>query len=284
MAEPLAAQPQDSVPAAVLIEGGGVAGSQVVGLGRDVVIQGRAAAGVVALSGSVEIGGEVEGDVVVVDGDVSLGREARVQGDVFVLGGDIGAASGAVVTGRSVAYPAASGALMVLAEGPALGLSPWSKVVVSGKLALLAAWLVTAALLVAVAGPAVTSTAEAIGAEPLRCFAVGAVGVVAMLLSGLFFGATLDVLVGVPMVLLLVVAALVLKLWGLVAVFAWLGRALLRRPTPALSSVLAGIAALGVVKLLPWVGTWVWTAATLIGVGATLLTKFGRREEWFAGG
>jgi hypothetical protein len=38
---------------------------------------------------------------------------------------------------------------------------------------------------------------------------------------------------------------------------------------------------LGIVKLLPWIGVWVWTAATLVGIGATLSTKFGRRERWF---
>ena len=43
-----------------------------------------------------------------------------------------------------------------------------------------------------------------------------------------------------------------------------------------------GLAVLGVLKFLPWVGVVVWTAATLVGIGATLITKFGRREPWFA--
>ena len=70
---------------------------------------------------------------------------------MFVLGGEIRARPGSRVTGRTVAYPTAPGALLVLAEGPALGLSPWSRVVVGTKLALLAAWLVTAMALVAAA-------------------------------------------------------------------------------------------------------------------------------------
>ena len=31
----------------------------------------------------------------------------------------------------------------------------------------------------------------------------------------------------------------------------------------------------------PWFGVLAWTTATLIGIGAALSTKFGRREPWF---
>jgi hypothetical protein len=49
-----------------------------------------------------------------------------------------------------------------------------------------------------------------------------------------------------------------------------------------LHAALAGLLALGVVKFLPWIGTVGWTLATLIGVGASLATKFGRDEPWLA--
>jgi hypothetical protein len=38
---------------------------------------------------------------------------------------------------------------------------------------------------------------------------------------------------------------------------------------------------LGAIKFLPWLGVLAWYAVTLIGVGAALSTKFGRREPWF---
>ena len=47
------------------------------------------------------------------------------------------------------------------------------------------------------------------------------------------------------------------------------------------STLVLGLALLGVVKLLPWIGVWTWTVATLIGVGASLTSKFGRRQPWF---
>lgn len=267
---------------AVVVAAGSAAGRQVVALGRDAVVAGRAADGVVALDGSVAVTGTVEGDVIALDGNVEVAATGRVDGDVFVLGGEIELQPGATVTGRTVAYPLASGALLVLAEGPALGLAPWSRVVVGGKLALLAAWVLTALLLVATAARGVLGTAEAVAREPLRCFLVGCVATVALILSATFFGVTLGVLVGVPTVVLLVLIALVLKLWGMVGIFAGVGRALLRSRRPTLlAATLAGLALLGFVKLLPWVGTWAWTAATLVGIGATLATKFGSHEAWF---
>ena len=108
----------------------------------------------------------------------------------------------------------------------------------------------------------------------------------------LFFTAFLSALVGVPLVALVILAALVLKLWGMIAVFCWLGGAVRRavrrgvrlHQTAVLQNVVVGLMILGVLKLVPWLGIWVWTAATLIGVGASLTTKFGRQEAWLEGG
>jgi hypothetical protein len=261
-----------------------VAASQVVALGRDLLLEGRAAAGVAVLNGSARIAGRVDGDVVVLGGHAELDPEAVVDGDVFVLGGTIDARPGSSVTGRTVAYPTAPGALLVLAEGPALGLSPWSRVVVGAKLALLAAWLVTAMALVGAAWPAIESTAAAIAEAPLRSFATGLVSVIAMLLLALFLSAFLGVAAGVPLLVLLGLAALVLKLWGTIAVCALLGERIARaarwRGAGPLASTLYGLALLGALKFVPWVGVWAWTAVTLVGVGASLQTKLGKREAW----
>ena len=85
---------------------------------------------------------------------------------------------------------------------------------------------------------------------------------------------------------ILVLAALILKLWGMVAIFCWIGGVVRRSRTldqaALLHNALLGLVLLGVVKLLPLVGVWVWTAATLVGIGASLTTKFGRREAWFS--
>ena len=272
-------------PPALVIEQGSLAREQVVVLGRDLLVDGEARSNVAAVNGNVRIRGRVGGDITVVGGDVLLGSRARVSGDVFVLGGRIEASQGARIEGRSAAYPSVSSAWLTLLEGPSLGLEPWSPVVVGAKLALLAAWLALALVLLATSGRQVLSTSESVAREPFRNFFVGLTAVLAIVLTALFFTSFAAVIVGIPMLVLVVLLALLLKLWGMVAVFhalgSWTGSRVLRhRILPANGTVL-GLLLLGGLKLVPWVGTWVWTIATLIAVGASLTTKFGRREPWF---
>lgn len=269
---------------ALLIAEGSVARSQVVALGRDLVIDGEALADVATVDGSVRISGRVEGDVIVLGGEALLLPTAYVVGDVFVLGGTLTAREGARIDGRAVSHATFHSAWLTLLEGPALGDAATSGVVVGAKLALLAAWLVLGLALLAMSGREIRRTSENVRAEPFRSFFVGLTGVLAMFLTALLFSAFAAVVVGLPLLVLVVLAALLLKLWGMVAVFhatgSWVGRRVGRRLAPVESLVL-GLVLLGAIKLLPVVGLWVWTAATLIGVGSTLRTKFGRLEPWF---
>jgi hypothetical protein len=284
-----AASPAEPAAALVLREGS-VARQQLVGVGRDVIVAGRAMGDVAALDGSVRVSGSVGGDVIVLGGDAELESTAVVAGDVFALGGSVRAAPGAEVGGRMVSHATFRSAWLTLIEGPTLGLSALDPLVIGSKLALVTAWLALTLLLLAVSGREVTATAESVMARPFANVLAGLTAVLALLLAAVFFSAFAGALVGVPLLALVVLFALALKLWGTVAVFLAAGRALLtrlpgrrRRPT-ALDAAIAGLLLLGFVKLLPWLGAWVWTAVTLLGVGATLDSKFGRREPWFLPG
>jgi hypothetical protein len=274
-----------SAPPALQIHEGSIARQQVVALGRDLVVAGEALSEVVTLDGSIRISGRVAGDAIALGGDVVLTPTARVEGDVFALGGVIEASSGSYVGGRSAAYPTVSSAWLTLMEGPSLGLAPTSPLVVATKLALLASWLVLVLLFSAISGREVLATSESASLDPFRNFYIGVTAVLAMVLTGLALNAFLPPLVGVPLVAVVILVALGLKLWGMVAVFHavgdWLARSLLRRHLQPLNAATVGLAALGALKLLPWIGVWTWSLATLIGVGAALESKFGRREPWF---
>jgi hypothetical protein len=201
-----------------------------------------------------------------------------------VLGGRLEAARGARIGGRSVSYPTIGSAWLTLLEGPSLGLSSLSPIVLGAKLALLAGWTALTLLLFAVAGGGVLSTSSSVAGEPFRNFFVGLTGVLAAFLTALFFAALAAAVAGAPILVLVILAALLLKLWGMTAVFhalgVWVLERLGKRLTP-LNAALVGLAILGAVKLVPYAGTWCWTVATFIGVGASLTTKFGLREPWF---
>lgn len=272
-------------PSGLVIGEGSVASRQVVALGRDLQVDGEAAADVAAINGSVEVTGRVRGDVIVLGGDANLGSSAHVGGDVFVLGGRLEADPGARIDGRSVAYPTVGSAWVILLGGPSLGQPTVSPVVIGAKMALMAAWLAWTLLLFAIGGRGVLSSSEGIQQEPFRNFFVGLSGVLALFLSALLFSAFAAVLVGVPLLLMVVLVAVLLKLWGMVALFHALGQwvltRLLKRRWIPLNAAILGLCLLGLLKLVPWVGAWTWTVASLIGIGASLTTKFGRREPWF---
>ncbi len=278
----------EAQPPAYHLRRGAIARSRIVALGRDMVVDGEARQDAVVLNGSIRVAGRVGGDVIVIGGDARLGATARVDGDVFVLGGGLDTASGAAIRGRSIAYPDAAAVWLSLIEGPSMGLPAYSAVVLGAKLALLAFWAFLVLLLFAIGRRELVSTSESIRLEPVRNFFLGLTGVAAMVLTALFFSAFSGMLLGVPLLILVVVVALVLRFWGMVALFhalgAWLCRLLkLRRPPLPLIAASYGLLVLGILRFLPWIGVWAWTAATFIGVGATLKTKFGRRETWFEG-
>lgn len=286
-ASPAPSRPVHSVRTepALRLEPGAVTSQQLVGVGRDVIVQGQALADVAALDGSVEISGQVTGKVVVMRGNVRLAPTARVGGDIFVVGGTIRAAPGAHAGGRMVSYPTASSAWMTLMEGPSLGLGFASRMVVGAKLALVAAWSALLLLLFAASGRQLLETADGVRREPFRSFFTGLTGVVSLVLTGLFFSAFAGGILSLPLLVLVVLLGMALKLWGMVAVFYalgdWISLHLLRRRYRPLNAATVGLLVLGAVKFLPWFGVVAWTAATFIGIGAALSTKFGRREPWF---
>jgi hypothetical protein len=275
----------DPATPALRLEAGSLSRQQLVAIGRDLIVAGEALGDVAVMEGDVEVSGRVAGDVIVVGGDARLLPTSRIGGDVHVLGGVIHAAPGARTEGRMVSYPTASSTLVTLIEGPSLGLGFSSPIVIGTKLALLAAWAALLLLFFAASGRQVLETADEVRRDPFGSFFLGLTGVLALVLTGLFFSAFTGGLVGVPLLVLVVLLSLVLKLWGMVAVFhalgEWMARRLFRRRLRPLSAATIGLLVLGALKFLPWVGVWAWTAATLIGVGATLSSKFGRREPWF---
>ncbi len=285
MLAPLAgAQPAEETPAYHLQQGS-VARSRIVAMGRDMVIDGKALSHAVVISGSARVAGQVKGDVIVLDGDAMLAPTAAVGGDVYVLSGRIDAEPGASIGGRSVAYPDASSLWVSLIQGPVMGLPATSPVVLGAKLALLAFWAFVSLLLFAIGRRELLSTSDSVRLEPFQNFFVGITGIAAMVLTALLFSVFAGALIGVPLIVLVVVIALVLRFWGMVAVFHalgdWLSRRFDRRPPLPLTAATYGLVVLGVLKFLPWVGIWAWSVATFIGVGAALSTKLGRREAWF---
>jgi hypothetical protein len=274
--------------AALRIAAGSVARSEVVALGRDLVIEGEALRDVAVVNGDARIEGRVQGDLIVLGGSARLTASARIEGDVFAVGGAIETATGAEIAGRAVAYPSIGAAWLTLLEGPSLGLSATSPVVVAAKLALLTAWLALALALLAVSGRGVLATSELVRLDAARSFVTGLTAVLALFLTALALVTFVPGVAGVPLLLLVLLFGVLLKLWGMVAVFhavgAWAIRTLGKRRPQPLNAATLGLLLLGAIKLIPFAGILVWWLATFVGIGVALASKFGRREPWLEPG
>ncbi len=283
-----AAEPSPrAVRPAVEVEPGAVAGDQVMAVGRNLEVRGEVRSDAVVLNGDALVDGAVEGDVIVLGGDVVLGDGARVRGDVFVLGGQVAAAAGARVEGRTVAWPRAPSSLLVLAEGPVVERPAPFGAAAALQLALLFAWLLVTLALLPGFETALVTTAANVVERPFRSFFVGLVAALAVAILFAVLIATAPMLVGAPLLAVCGAAIVACKIWGTVAVFLAVGLRLLPerlglkgRP---LAAALAGLAALGVVRMLPWVGGWTWAIVTCVGIGGAVASGMGRRDPWFDG-
>ncbi len=269
---------------ALRLEAGTLAQREVVAVGRDLTVDGEARENAVAIAGSVSVTGEVHGNVIALGGSVRLLSGARVRGDVCAVGGVVETAANATIGGRTLAYPTAPSAFLVLMEGPALGLEPLSPVVLAAKLSLVAAWMLTALVFLRFFPRPLQETVTTVTDEPFRCFFAGLTAILGGVMVIALLTRLLAPLAGVPLVALLALLALVLKLWGLVAVCTSFGGWILRQlpgrrlaGVPPVQATFVGLMVLSTIKLVPYVGTGAWSMVSLVGVGAALISRFGQQ-------
>jgi hypothetical protein len=267
---------------AVHLGRGSVANRQIVAIGRDLWIEGQALQNAAVLQGNALIEGSVEGDVIALGGDIHLTATARVGGDVYALGGQVELAPGALVRGQTAAFPDAPATFLVLMEGPALGLAAWSKPLLAAKFAVVFAWLLVAMVVLAMGGEeSLRRTGETLRRQPLHAFFVGLVALSSILVGLVLFSAFAPPAVGLPTAAIALLLMVLAKVWGTIAAFEIVGGAAgraLGRPLAAPSRLTLGACSIAWIKFVPYVGTVVWSALTLIAIGASLSTRFGAQR------
>jgi len=136
----------------------------------------------------------------------------------------------------------------------------------STEMTIILAIVVLAVLLFAVGGRPLATVSVELRAEPLLCFLSGLVAVLAVTLGALLLSAVLPTLLALPVLVLVVLAIFLAKLWGTVAAFHALGDAILsrrgRRRPRALDAASVGFVVLGLIKFVPYFGVAVWAATT----------------------
>jgi hypothetical protein len=218
---------------------------------------------------SVHVGEQVDGDVVVVAGDLSLGENARVGGHAVAVLGSVEVAPGAEVGGRIIALSS----LASVTVHPELD-DQHPRLVLAMRLLNSGGWLLLTTMLALVFPLRLLHGARLLPAFGVRTAAVGAMAYLTLLVA-LVAALGLGPSLGVPATAAVVLLFLALKTVGLAVIGAWLGERLLdrlcRRPLPMTFAVFFGVGLLLVVRFVPGVGGIVWTAVSVVALGASVL-------------
>ena len=231
----------------------------------------------VAIGGSVTVAGHVRQDVVAVGGSVMLLPGARVDGDAVAIGGSVSVDPAATLEGDNVSLggtlPKTVGSVAKWVGGRRHGMQPMFGMASRVTRAVL---LYVIALLIAVAFPGALSRVKA--------YLVGRPGLSALGGLAIIFGfAPLCVflavtIIGIPLIPVAILLLVGLLLFGFAISAGWLGDQMpfLQDKTPAKTVALGGIV-LGLLSLVPWIGTSLLAVAAAIAAGAALISRFGRR-------
>jgi len=268
------------------LESGERMDGDLVVLGGSVVLEkgSRVDGNVVVMGGSAKVAGDVEGDLVTFGGNVVLRSTAVVDGDLVTIGGNVQRDPGAVVRGNEVGGLEFEGLPRLWTLPTRLsfdrGVDRWSSSIfnVFGDI-FVALALAALGLLVVLFWPKQTEVVgQAVLAAPLPSAGVGLLtGVVAVVLIVLL---AITICLS-PVAFLLGVAMLVAGLFGWIAVGLLVGRRLLEafnvRGITSLMAVAAGTLLISVLRAIPCLGAILGFVVGCAGLGAVVLTRFGRQ-------
>ncbi len=279
-----AAEPNTIYGRDLVIDLGEVIARDVMVVFGSVTVDGVAERDVATFGGSVKVRGAVQGSVIALGGSVDIETAGKVEGDLICFGGTVSQETRERVAGKVVML-GSPGRLFGLGGQSVDDMPVGFLQSLRWPLVLLLGWLVVA-LVVGLAFPGqVAVAAGELARRPLFNGLAGLLGVAALCLS-LAASVLLSLLiVGIPLLVIFFVTGLVLKVFGMVAVFHLVGRWIGGRtaggdPNPLLLTML-GFFAVGLVRLIPWAGQLVWLLAGIMGIGVALTTKFGSGARWF---
>ncbi len=232
------------------------------------------------IGGNTDANGEMDGNIWIVGGNVDLGPKALVRGAATVDGGNLSRAPGAQITGgvttsRAFESSVFQGPVVV----PALTITP--RMIVGWLLARSLLLALLALVVVLIWSPAVERTAHAVVEQPVGA---GLLGLAVMVLTPVVLVVFAITLIGIPVAIVLAVAAMVALVFGWIALGLMVGQrlddALKLKLAPALRAAVGTFVLVVVIGALDWIPVvgWLLTAVvSALALGGVVLTRFGSR-------
>lgn len=258
----------------------------VVSWGGEILIEGSVTDSVISFGGTIIISGEVGETVVGFGSDIRLSSSARIEGDVISLGGSLDKDPGTVIEGDTVYFGTSEEVSKFLKQGFSgfLGFSLLPLLLIF-KLITLVIWFILAIILVAIFPKQITFASGQIRKSFWPTFGTGILSII--IFTGLVIFAVFlcFILIGIPILLALLAIGTVIKIFGRVVIFYFLGdwifKAFGGRQISGLLAVILGLFLFGLIGFIPVIGSLFSFVLSILGWGTVIRTKFGSVENWF---
>jgi hypothetical protein len=258
----------------------------VISWGGEIRIEGRVTDSVINFGGTIIIAGEVKKTVVGFGSDIILKSTARIEGDVLTLGGTLDKNPGAIIEGDTVYFGTSDEVSKFLREGFA-GVFGFSllPILIIFRLITLVIWFILAIILVAIFPKQISFASNQIRTSFWPIIGTGILSIIIFTGLIIFSVFLCFILIGIPILLALVAVGIVIKVFGRVVIFYFLGdwifKAFGGKQASGLLAVILGLLLFGLLGFLPVIGSLFSFVLSIIGWGVVIRTKFGSVENWF---
>ncbi|HSA96266.1 MAG TPA: hypothetical protein VLJ16_09455 [Acidobacteriota bacterium] len=260
---------------------------KVFSLGGHVFVEGTVREDVFVIGGSITISGEVGQSVVGIGSHVLIKSTAKIGQDLAALGGKLEKEPGCSIVGDTIYFETRELGDRLFKDGFFQGLFSLSIIplIVVVKLVLIFLWLIAAAIGVALFPKPIAFAAGEIRKNFWPALGTGIVAILVFTMLVIFAALLSVILIGIPIALALGVAGFLVKVFGRLAVFYFLGDWLLKtlgsKRVTAMGAVILGLFVFSLATFVPVLGFLFSLVLNAVGWGIAIRTKFGSTENWF---
>lgn len=258
----------------------------VVTFGGDIIVEGKVRKNVLAVGGTISVSGEVGDSVVGLGAKIMLKSTAVVKGDLVGLGGTIEKEPGFRVDGDTVYFKGSDISSKIVKEG-FKGIFSFSllPIILIFKLINIFIWFLLVLIVASLLPKQVTLASDQVRKSFWPTFATGLVAIILFTFCVIVSAFLCLLLIGIPILLALALAGLVIKIFGKVVLFYFFGESLSRafrwQKVSPLGAAMLGLLFLSLVGFIPILGFLVSFVLSILGWGVAIRTKFGTTENWF---
>jgi hypothetical protein len=258
-----------------------------VTFGGDIIVEGRVRKNVLAVGGTITIKGEVGDSVVGIGSKITLKATAVIEGDLVGLGGTLEKEPGFRVDGDTVYFKASDISSKVVKEGlkSIFSFSFWPIILVF-KLVNIFIWCMLTLFVASLFPKQVKLASDHVHRAFWPTFGTGLAAYILFIFAVIIACFLCLVLIGIPIVMGLALAGLIIKVFGKVTMFYFLGESLSRgfnsQKISVLGASMLGLLFVSVIGFIPILGFLFSLALSILGWGVAIRTKLGTKEKMAA--